>query len=86
MKLSSAKSRYATFNRALQSIYLTIKQFRFYVDGCEFSIFTGHKSWVNVLRTKTDHSLIRQCIHLDFIGRIVAESDLITNIDINKIF
>ena len=42
-KLSPTETRYSTFDRELPAIYLSIKHFRYFVEGRKFHIITDHK-------------------------------------------
>ena len=42
-KLSTAETKYSTFDHELLAIYLAFKHFHHYVEGRAFSIFTDHK-------------------------------------------
>jgi hypothetical protein len=42
-KLGPAERKCSTFDRELLAVYLTIKHFRYFVEGREFFILTDHK-------------------------------------------
>ena len=71
-KLSPAETRYSTFDRELLSIYLTIKHFRFYLEGRLFSVYTDHKPLTSIMSAKTDRSP-RQSRHLDYISQFTTD-------------
>lgn len=65
-KLTPTESRYSTFDRELLAIYLSVKHFRYFVEGRDFDIFTDHKPLIAAISSKSDKSP-RQSRHLDFI-------------------
>lgn len=71
-KLESAETRYSAFDRELLAIYLSIKHFRYYLEGRGFTIFTDHKPLVNAMQSKTERSP-RQSRHLDFIAQFSTD-------------
>ena len=48
-KLSSAESRYSTFDRELFAAYSALRHFRFLLEGKEFVLFTDHKPLTQAL-------------------------------------
>lgn len=42
-KLSPAETRYSTFDRELLAMYLSVKHFRYFVEGREFILYTDNK-------------------------------------------
>ena len=69
-KLTTAKRKYATFDRellALVALYLGIKQFRHYIEGRSFIAFTDHKLLVGAMTNAVDRSP-RQTRHLSFVA------------------
>ena len=71
-KLSSAERKYATFDRELLAMYLAIKQFRHYVEGRKFTIYTDHKPLVGAMKNSADRSP-RQARHLSFIAEFTTD-------------
>lgn len=67
-KLSETESRYSTFDRELLGIYLSIKHFRYFLEGREFTIFTDHKPLTTAIHSKAEKSP-RQTRHLDYISQ-----------------
>ena len=71
-KLTTAKRKYATFDRELLVLYLGIKQFRNYVEGRSFTAFTDHKPLVGAMTNVVDRSP-RQTRHLSFVARFTND-------------
>jgi hypothetical protein len=42
-KLSATETRYSTFDRKLLAAFLSVKHFRFFLEGRPFTLFTDHK-------------------------------------------
>jgi len=45
-KLSPTESRYSTFDRELLAVYLSVRHFRFLLEGRPFTVFSDHKPLV----------------------------------------
>ena len=71
-KLSNAEKKYAAFDRELLAIYLAVKQFRHYVEGRTFSIYTDHKPLVGAMTNTADRSP-RQTRHLAFVAEFSTD-------------
>jgi hypothetical protein len=48
-KLSTAETRYSTFDRKLLAAYLAVCHFRFYLEGRPLTLFTDHKPLVTAI-------------------------------------
>ena len=71
-KLSKAEQKYATFDRELLAMYLSVKQFRHYVEGRMFTMYTDHKPLIGAMTNAADHSP-RQTRHLSFIAEFSTD-------------
>lgn len=71
-KLDPAQTRYSTFDRELLAIYLTIKRFRYFLEGRDFSVYTDHKPLTTSLLSKTERSP-RQSRHMDFVAQFTND-------------
>ena len=67
-KLKQAETRYNTFDRELLAIYLAIKHFRHFVEGCDFHVLTDHKPLTYTMGTCSNRHSLRQTRQLDFIS------------------
>ena len=72
-KLKPAETKYSTFNRELLAVYLAIKWFRHFVEGCQFSITTDHKPLTFALFTKSNNLTPHQIQHLDYIAQFTTD-------------
>ena len=71
-KLSKTEKGYSAFDRELLAIYLSIKHFRYFVEGREFIIFTDQKPLIDSLLSSTEKTP-RQSRHLDFISQFTSD-------------
>ena len=53
-KLQPAGTRYSTFDRELLAVYLAIKYFRYFLEGCTFHVVTDHKPLTFAFQTHPD--------------------------------
>ncbi|CAM1300546.1 Uncharacterised protein r2_g1051 [Pycnogonum litorale] len=72
-KLQPAETRYSTFDRELLAVYLTIRHFRFFLEGRTFAVFTDHKPLTHALNLKSDSRSPRQIRHLSFISEFTND-------------
>ena len=67
-KLSSAESRYSTFDRELLAVYASVRHFRHFLQGASFTIQTDHLPLVHAFTKKSDPISARQQRHLSVIS------------------
>ena len=72
-KLKPAETRYSTYDRELLAVYLTIKHFRYALEGRQFHVLTDHKPLTYSLSSKPDKHTPRQIRHLDFIAQFTSD-------------
>ena len=72
-QLKPQETRYSAFDRELLAIYLAIKHFRHFIEGCNFHILTDHKPLTHALSSKPDNHSPRQIRHLDFISQFTSD-------------
>ena len=70
--LTKAEQKYSTFDRELLAVFLAIKNFRHFLEGRKFIIFTDHKPLVHALSSSTLRSP-RQTRHLSFIAEFSSD-------------
>ena len=71
-KLSPAETKYSAFDRELLAIYLSIKHFRYFVEGRQFLVYTDHKPLTHAIVSKTERSP-RQTRHLEYIAQFTTD-------------
>jgi cleavage and polyadenylation specificity factor subunit 1 len=67
-KLSTTEQRYSAFDRELLAIYLSIRHFRFMLEGREFIVFTDHMPLLAALNRVSPPWTARQQRHLSYIS------------------
>ena len=67
--LKPAEMKYSTYDRELLAIYLTIKHFRYFLEGRNFHVLTDHKPLIYALSARPERHSPRQVRHLDLISR-----------------
>ncbi|BHF72764.1 hypothetical protein SprV_0401583500 [Sparganum proliferum] len=72
-KLLSSETRHSTFCREPPAIYLAVKNFRHFLEGRDFTIFTGHKLLTFALRSLSGNYNSRGIAHLDYISQFTAD-------------
>ncbi|MFN9908188.1 MAG: Ty3/Gypsy family RNase HI domain-containing protein, partial [bacterium] len=72
-KLSSAEVKYSTFDRELLAAFLTIRHFRFLLEGRQFSLMTDHKPLVASMTRVTPPQSARQQRHLAFVSEFTTD-------------
>ena len=71
-KLKPAEMRYSTLDRELLAIYLAIKHFQHFLEGCQFHVLTDHKPVTYALHTHLDRHSPRQARQLNFISQFTS--------------
>lgn len=79
-KLQPAEIKYSAFGRELLAIYLAIKQFRYFVEGREFTVYTDQKALTSAINSKTDRCP-RMTRQLDFISQFTTDIQHISGKD-----
>ena len=90
-KVSSAETKYSTFDRELLAIYLAIKHFRHFI---EFLVWTDHKPLIFSFATNSNCYSPHQARQLDFISHFTTDirhvkgsnnplADALSQVDVN---
>ena len=66
--LTPAETKYSVFGRELLAIYLSIRHFRYFVEGRQFHILCDHKPLSFVFKSNSTRHSPREIRHLDFIS------------------
>ena len=72
-KMKPAETRYSTFDRELLAVYLAIKHFHHFLEGCHFYVLTDHKPLVHALTSHSDWQSPRQARHMDYISQFTTD-------------
>lgn len=71
-KLTPSEIKYSSFDRELLAIYLNIKNFKHFLEGRSFTVFTDHKPLTQILNSRVDRSP-RQTRHLEYIAQFTND-------------
>ena len=71
--LQPSETQYSTSGWELLAVYLSIKHFRHFVEGCDFHIRTDHKPLTFAMGTRPDRQSPRQTRQLDFISQFTSD-------------
>lgn len=72
-KLNETQRRYSTYDRELLGIYLSVKQFKYMLEGRDFHIFTDHKPLTFAFRQKNEKASPRQQRQLQYISQFTTD-------------
>jgi RNase H-like domain found in reverse transcriptase/Integrase zinc binding domain len=71
-KLTATQQGYSAFDRELLAIFLSIRHFRFMLEGRAFTVFTDHKPLLDSLNRISDPWSARQRQQLSYIAEFAA--------------
>lgn len=71
-KLSDTERKYSAFDRELLAMFLAVKNFRHFIEGREFTIFTDQKPLTKAIISKTEKTP-RQSNHLNYISQYTTD-------------
>lgn len=80
-KLQGPELNYSTFDRELLAAKDSIRYFRHYVEGRDFTLYTDHKPLTHALSRKSDNYTARQSRHLDYIAQFTSDIRHIKGVD-----
>ncbi|GFS53042.1 retrovirus-related Pol polyprotein from transposon 17.6 [Trichonephila clavipes] len=72
-KLTDAQKRYSTYDRELLAAYSSVKYFKHFLEGRNFTIITDHKPLIYTFRQKLDKATPRQQRHLKYIAQFTVD-------------
>ncbi|RUS73921.1 hypothetical protein EGW08_018311 [Elysia chlorotica] len=72
-QLRPSETKYSTFDRELLGLYLTIRHFRFYLEGRHFTSYTDHKPLVGAMSKLSDPWSARQQRQLSYISEFSTD-------------
>ena len=77
-QLRPAERKYSTFDRELLALYLTIRHFRYFLEGRQFTAYTDHKPLVTAMAKSTDPLTARQQRQLALISEYTTDIQHVT--------
>ena len=72
-KFRPAETKYSAFDRELLAVHLSIRHFRYFLEGRQFSVFTDHKPLTSALSKIGDPISARQSRHLSAIAEYTTD-------------
>ena len=72
-KLQPAETSYSAFDRELLAIYLTIRHFRYFLEGRIFSVLTDHKPITYAMKNVSKNRTARQERHMSYISEFTSD-------------
>ncbi|KAK7586206.1 hypothetical protein V9T40_004082 [Parthenolecanium corni] len=72
-RLSTAESKYSTYDRELLAIFAGIRYFKHMLEGRVFSVYTDHRPITYAFKQGSDHASPRQIRQLDYIGQFTTD-------------
>lgn len=71
-KMNDTQKAYSTYDRELLAIYLSVKQYKFMLEGRVFKIFTDHKPLTYAFLQKNEKASPRQLRQLQYISQFTT--------------
>ena len=75
--LQKAEINYSAFDRELLALYLTIRHFRYFLEGRPFTAFTDHKPLTFAFSKIADPWSARQQRHLSYVSELPPTSGML---------
>ncbi|KAK7576094.1 hypothetical protein V9T40_012380 [Parthenolecanium corni] len=72
-RLSTAETKYSTYDRELLAIFAGIRYFKHMLEGRVFSVYTDHRPITYAFKQGSDHASPRQIRQLDYIGQFTTD-------------
>ena len=80
-RLKPPETRYSTFGRELLAAYLSVRHFRYLLEGRVFTLYTDHKPLTYSLQSKPDRHSPREIRHLDYISQFTSDIQHVKGVD-----
>ena len=71
--LTPAETKYSTFDRELLAMYLSVKHFRYFLEGRSFYILSDHKPLCQAFSRPLKKGTARQIRHLSYISEYTTD-------------
>lgn len=72
-KFNNAQKQYSAFDRELMAIHMAIRNFRFFLEGRQFVVYTDHKPLTAALSKISDPWSARQARHLSAVAEYTSD-------------
>jgi RNase H-like domain found in reverse transcriptase/Integrase zinc binding domain len=80
-KLTGAQTRYSTFDRELLAVFLALRNFRFFLEGRSFKLFTDHKPLLAALHRVSPPWSARQQRQMSYISEFDVDMQHVAGTD-----
>ena len=70
--LNSAQVNYSVFDQELLAMYLSLRHFRYFLEGCAFTLFTDHKPLVSAVTSSMKQATARQLPQHSYVTQVTA--------------
>ena len=80
-KFNQAETKYSTFDRELLAIYMSVKRFRYFIEGRQFHVYTDHKPLTSTFVSNKTSYNPRQLRYIDFISQFTTDIRYVKGID-----
>ena len=71
--LNSAQVNYSVLDRELLATYLSLRHFRYFLEGRAFTLFTYHKPLVSAVTSPMKQATARQLRQLSYVAQLTAD-------------
>ena len=76
--LNSAQVNYSVFDRKLLAMYLSLRHFRYFLEGRAFTLFTDHKPLASAVTSPMKQATARQLHQLSYVAQLTADMKYIS--------
>lgn len=80
-QLRKPEVKYSTFDRELLAMYLSVRHFRFFLEGRTFTVFTDHKPLTLSMGKVSEPWSARQSRHLAYISEFTTDIQHVAGVD-----
>ena len=71
--LNYAQVNYSVFDRELLAMYLSLRHFRYFLEGRAFTLFIDHKPLVSAVTSPMKQATARQLLQLSYVAQLTAD-------------
>ena len=71
--LTSAQKKWSSFDRELLVIFLTVKHFKYFLDGSLFTVYTDYKPLTFMFTSSMSNATARQSRHMNYISNFTSD-------------
>ena len=71
--LNSAQVNYSVFDREMLAMYLLLRDFRYFLEGRAFTLFTDHKPLFSAVKSPMKHATARQLRQVSYVAQLTTD-------------